>query len=204
VISYRHLRPADFPLLGRWLAQPHVARWWNHDTSPEAVERDFGPAARGEEPNEDLLVHLDDTPVALVQRSWLRDAPDYRAELAAVTPLPDDAMTIDYFIGDASRTGRGLGTEIIRFVTDRTWREHATARAIVVAVHVDNRASWRALEKAGFVRTGTGDMTPDNPIDSREHHVYRLDRPRPDCRTSPDLSAPAPPDEALSGRCRRR
>jgi aminoglycoside 6'-N-acetyltransferase len=177
MISCRHLQPADFPLLGRWLAQPHVARWWNHETSPEAVERDFGPTARGEEPNEDLLVHVDGTPVALVQRSWLRDDPGYLADLAAIAPVPDDALTIDYFIGDPAQTGRGLGPEIIRFVTERTWHELPAARAIVVAVHVDNRPSWRALEKAGFVRTGTGEMTPDNPIDSRSHHVYRLDRP---------------------------
>lgn len=177
MISYRALRPADFPLLGRWLAQPHVARWWNHETSPEAVERDFGPTARGEEPNEDLLVHVDGEPVALVQRSWLRDDPDYLAELTAVATVPEGALTIDYLIGDAERTGRGLGPEIIRFVVERTWREHPGARAIVVAVHADNRASWRALEKSGFGRAGTGELTPDNPIDSREHHVYRLDRP---------------------------
>jgi aminoglycoside 6'-N-acetyltransferase len=190
VISYRHLRPADFPLLGSWLAQPHVVRWWNHETSPDAVEQDFGPTARGEEPNEDLLVHVDGAPVALVQRSWLRDDPDYRGELAAITPVPDDALTVDYLIGDPARTGRGLGPAIIRFVTEQTWREHPAARAIVVAVHADNRPSWRALEKAGFVRTGTGEMTPDNPIDSTEHHVYRLDRPAPQAER---LAVPAHP-----------
>jgi aminoglycoside 6'-N-acetyltransferase len=173
-ITYRPLQPADFPLLGRWLAQPHVARWWCHETSPEAVERDFGPTARGEEPNEDLLVHLDGVPVALVQRSWLRDDPDYLAELAAVAPVPDGAVTIDYLIGDPAHTGRGLGPEVIRTVVERTRSEHPAARAIVVAVHADNRPSWRALEKAGFVRTGTGEMSPDNPADSREHHVYQL------------------------------
>jgi aminoglycoside 6'-N-acetyltransferase len=177
VISYRHLQPADFPLLGAWLAQPHVARWWNHETSLDAVERDFGPTARGEEPNEDLLVHVDGIPVALVQRSWLRDDPEYLAELAAIAPVPDGSLTIDYLIGDPARTGRGLGSMLIRFVAERTWHEHPAARAIVVAVHVDNRPSWRALEKAGFTRAGTGDMTPDNPIDSRAHHVYQLDRP---------------------------
>lgn len=177
MISYRPLQPADFPLLGRWLAQQHVARWWNHETSPEAIDRDFGPTARGEEPNEDLLVHVDGTPIALVQRSWLRDSPEYLDELAAITPVPEDALTIDYLIGDPARTGHGLGSEIIRFVTGRTWIEHPSARAIVVAVHVDNRPSWRALEKAAFTRVGSGDLTPDNPIDSHDHHVYRLERP---------------------------
>jgi aminoglycoside 6'-N-acetyltransferase len=196
MISYRHLKPADFPLLGRWLAQPHVARWWNHETSPEAVERDFGPTARGEEPNEDLLVHVDGAPVALVQRSWLRDDPGYLAELAAIAPVPD-ALTIDYLIGDPAQTGRGLGPEIIRSVTERTWHEHPAARAIVVAVHADNRPSWRALEKSGFVRAGSGEMTPDNPIDSRSHHVYRQDRPAD--RSRPLAAPPRHSDSTSSG-----
>jgi hypothetical protein len=31
-------------------------------------------------------------------------------------------------------------------------------------------------------------MTPDNPVDSREHHVYRLDRPtaQAERRTAPE------------------
>ncbi len=198
-MTYRHMQPAGLPLLGRWLAQPHVARWWNHETSPEAVERDFGPTARGEEPNEDLLVHVDGTPVALVQRSWLRDDPGYLAELAAIAPVPDDALTIDYLIGDPAWAGRGLGPEIIRFVMERTWREHPAARAIVVAVHVDNRPSWRALEKAGFVRAGTGEMTPDNPIDSRAHHVYHLDRPADQSRPPAAPVAPRRLDSTPAG-----
>jgi aminoglycoside 6'-N-acetyltransferase len=177
MISYVPVSSADFPLLGKWLEQPHVARWWNHETTAAALERDFGPAARGEGRDEALLVHVAGTPVALVQRSWLCDAEEYRGELAAVTAVGDDAVTIDYLIGDLALTGRGLGTEIIRLVAERTWLEHPDAQSVIVAVHVENRASWRALEKAGFDRVGTGDMTPDNSADSREHHVYRLDRP---------------------------
>ena len=69
VITFRRLTEADFPLLQGWLAQPYVARWWNHDSSAEGVARDFGPVARGEEPSEDLLALLDGEPIGLVQRS---------------------------------------------------------------------------------------------------------------------------------------
>ncbi|WP_220039852.1 GNAT family N-acetyltransferase [Nonomuraea aridisoli] len=68
VITWRRARETDFPLLRTWLEQPHVARWWNHETSAEAVARDFGPAARGEEPSEDFLALLDGEPLGLVQR----------------------------------------------------------------------------------------------------------------------------------------
>jgi len=54
-----------------------VARWWHHETSAEAVERDVGPIVRREEPNEDLLAFLDGEPLGLVQRSFLHGYPEY-------------------------------------------------------------------------------------------------------------------------------
>lgn len=49
----------------------------------------------------------------------------------------------------------------------------------VVPIFAGNRASWRALEKAGFIRIAEGDLVPDNPIDPPLHVIYRLDRPAP-------------------------
>jgi len=178
VFDWRRVSEKDFPLLSRWLAQPHVARWWHHETSLEAVARDFGAAARGEEPSEDLLILLDGRPFGLVQRCRLADYPDYRAELAALVEVPDGAMTIDYLIGDAAQTGRGLGARMIREIIEATWRDHPDATAVLVPVPAANRASWRALEKAGLRRVAEGELEPDDPIDGRDHYVYRADRPR--------------------------
>ncbi|MER6916101.1 GNAT family N-acetyltransferase [Streptomyces sp. NPDC000594] len=176
-ITWRRLDVSDFPQLREWLLRPHVARWWNHETSPEAVARDFGPAARGEEPSEDFLVAVDGTPVALVQRCWIADYPQYIGDLAAQAEVPEKAMTVDYLIGDPELTGRGLGTRIIRAIVAATWTDHPEARSIVVPVHSANRASWRVLEKAGLHRYAEASLEPDNPIDDRAHFVYRIDRP---------------------------
>lgn len=176
-LTWRRLAESDFPLLTSWLAQPHVARWWHHDTSPEAVARDFGPAARGEEPSDDLLVHLDGDPVGLVQRCRLADYPEYRAELAAVVEVPPGALTIDYLIGEPRWVGRGLGPRMIRSVVRASWRDHPDAPCVLVPVVAANRASWRALERAGLRRVAEGELEPDNPVDERAHHLYRVDRP---------------------------
>jgi aminoglycoside 6'-N-acetyltransferase len=180
VITWRHVTVDDFPLLARWLAAPHVARWWHHETSAEAVERDFGPSARREEPNEDLLAFHDGAPLGLLQRSFLHDYPEYLTELTPITPVPSRAMTIDYLIGDAAHVGRGIGTRLIRSALEQLWVDHGDAECVIVAVHADNIGSWRALEKAGLTRVGSGEIEPDNPIDDRRHHVYRVDRPRVD------------------------
>lgn len=176
-ITFRRLREHDLPLIGSWLAQPHVHRWWHHDSSPEAVARDFGATLRGEERNEDLLVLLDGEPVGLVQRCRLDDYPDYREELAALTEVPSGTLTIDYLLGPPDAIGQGLGPRVIAAACADAWAAYADAPAVVVPVAAANTRSWRALEKAGFTRTAEGDLEPDNPIDDRWHFVYRRDRP---------------------------
>jgi aminoglycoside 6'-N-acetyltransferase len=57
------------------------------------------------------------------------------------------------------------------------WERYPEARAIIVPVVATNRASWRALEKAGFRRVAEGDLAPDNPIDPPRSLVLRVDRP---------------------------
>lgn len=183
-LTWRRVCEDDFPLLARWLARPHVARWWNHETEPEAVARDFGPAARGEEPSEDLLVLLDGEPVALVQRSRYADYPEYGTELRPWVEVPETAVSLDYLIGDPGRVGQGLGPRVIRALVAATWTDHPDAEAVIVPVNAANRASWRALEKAGFRRVGEAQLEPDNPVDDRAHYVYRVDRPASE-QTSP-------------------
>ncbi|MEU0150214.1 GNAT family N-acetyltransferase [Streptomyces sp. NPDC006288] len=181
MITWRRLAEHDFPLLISWLEQPHVARWWNHETSIEAVSRDFGPAVRGEEPSDELLAHLDGSPFGLVQRCRLSDYPDYMAELATLVEVPPGAMTLDYLVGEPRMTGRGLGTRMIRSAVQAIWNDRPGAPCVLVPVSTANRASWRALEKAGLRRVAGGDLEPDNPVDDRAHHLYRIDRPaRPD------------------------
>lgn len=177
VISFRQVTAADFPLLGRWLARDQVARWWNHDYSAEGVARDFGPAARGEEPAEDFLALVDGVPFGLAQRSRFDDYPDYRAEVAEHVEVPPGTVTIDYLIGEDEAVGRGLGTRMIKALVDRTWTDHPDAPVIIVPVVAGNIASWRALEKAGLTRIASGDLEPDNPIDPPLHHLYRIQRP---------------------------
>lgn len=179
-LTWRPLTSADLPLLVEWLAEPRVARWWNHEPTAEAVERDFGASVRGEEPGEDLVVSLDGCPIGLLQRSVIREYPEHLAEFAAIVEVPEGAVELDYLIADPALRGRGLGARMIAAAVQDTWSAHPAAPAVLVAVVAANVASWRALEKAGLRRIAEGAMSPDNPIDDPLHYVYRVDRPDPD------------------------
>jgi len=175
--SFRRLTRADFPVLAGLLAEPHVARWWNHAVDPEALERDFGASADGAEPSEDWLVLLADRPVGLIQYSRFDDYPEYRDELTPILEVPAGSASIDYFLGDPSLIGRGLGTSMIRGFVERIWATATDVPCLIVPVHSANVASWRALRSAGFRVVGRGDIEPDNPIDDRSHVVLRIERP---------------------------
>jgi aminoglycoside 6'-N-acetyltransferase len=176
-LSWRPLAAADLALLAEWLGEPQVARWWNHETSAEAMERDFGPSVRGEEPGEDLVVLLDGRPVGLLQRALIHDYPEDLAEFQALVEVPDGALQLDYLIAAPALRGRGLGARLIAAAVADAWSAHPTAPAVLVAVVAANTASWRALEKAGLRRVAEGPMTPDNPVDDPLHYLYRIDRP---------------------------
>jgi aminoglycoside 6'-N-acetyltransferase len=162
-IAFRRVTRDDFPLIGRWLAEPHVTRWWNHEFTPEAVERDFGPSVDGAEPSEDHLVLLDGFPIGLVQYSRYEDYPEYLAELAPHLDVPAHAVSIDYLIGDPRQIGRGVGSRLIAAFADHIWETNEEATCIIVPVSSANEASWRALLRAGFRLVGRGDLKPDNP-----------------------------------------
>jgi aminoglycoside 6'-N-acetyltransferase len=176
-LTWRPLAAADLPLLGGWLRDGQVSRWWNHETTAQDVERDFGPSVRGEEPGEDLVVSLGGRPIGLVQRSVISDYPQELAEFAALVDVPDGALELDYLIGEAAMRGHGVGARMISAIAADTWTAYPAAPAVLVAVVAANTASWRAVEKAGFRRIAEGDMTPDNPVDDPLHFVYRIDRP---------------------------
>lgn len=175
-VTFRPVTADDLPLIGRWLAEPHVARWWAHEWTPEAVERDFGPTLRGEEPAEDLIAELDGRPIGLCQRSFWHAYPDEVDEFAGQIDVPTDAMTIDYLVGDPADVGHGLGTALIRDLAADTFAAHPDCGVLLVPVVAGNPASWRALEKAGFRYVGPARAEPDNPVDPPDHRVYRLPR----------------------------
>ena len=189
--TFRRLEASDLPMLAGWLAEPRVRRWWNHDPAADAVEHDFGPSVRGDEPGDDFVVLLTESgsphaevPVGLLQRSVIADYPSELIEFATLLdaaglgPVPAGAVELDYLLGDPAFRGRGIGTAMIRAAVERVWAELPGTSTVLVFVVAANRGSWRALERAGLTRIAEGPLTPDNPLDDPLHYLYRVTRPR--------------------------
>ena len=172
------------------MAEPHVARWWNHDPSPQAIEADFGDTIDGVEAAKDFVALVDGEPIGVIQFCFFHDFPEYRAEMAEVYPVDVDAATIDYLVGEPDLVGKGVGTEMIHRVRFSDLDRRTTVGHVVVPVNSANVASWRALLNAGFRLVARGDLKPDDPIDDPLHEILRIDRPTvaPDTPATPGVT----------------
>jgi aminoglycoside 6'-N-acetyltransferase len=175
-LSFVALTRGDLPLVHDWLTTEHVARWWAPTAAACAqVEHDLMGSIDGTDPTEVFLVHLDDVPIGLIQRYRIADDPDWARALSVAADVTA-AAGIDYLIGVPSLVARGLGTAMIAAFALDTFDRYPELSQIVVDPQVANRASWRALERAGFERVWTGRIDDDDPSNVGDAHVYRLTR----------------------------
>ncbi len=141
-LTFRAMTADDIPHLRRWLAEPHVSRWFTPDHADWLAATVVDPI-----PAHPHIVSYDAQPIGLIIWEYLSDFPEV-AELYGVT----DNCTIncDVFIGEPQFIHQGLGAPMIkRFLKDLTTRESRITRC-VIDPHLENKAAIRAYEKAGF------------------------------------------------------
>lgn len=172
----RSLERDDLPLLAEWLSRPHVEKWWREACDMTAVEAAYGPMIDGDDPTQGFIAVNDGRPIGFLQRYLLADSPDWQQTVAVgVGVIP--GLGIDYVIGEESLTGQGLGPQMISALVVDSWAAYPEIPAVVVDVLQDNRASWRALERAGFHRAWEGTLESDHPSDQGPGYLYLKTRP---------------------------
>jgi aminoglycoside 6'-N-acetyltransferase len=179
-IGFRPVAEEDLPLVAGWLGQPHVATWWREPSDLAEVRRKYLPCIDGRDPTELFLIEADGTPVGFIQRYLMADNPEWVRSLRA-TGAADagQAAGIDYLIGDATLTGKGIGSAAIREFTALTLRRYPAAASLLVDVSQENAASWRALERAGYTRCWAGEIDSPEASDDGPSYLYRKRREDP-------------------------
>jgi aminoglycoside 6'-N-acetyltransferase len=155
----------------------HVARWWHHETTDEALETDFGPSLDGTDSARLDVALAAARPFGFVQRYSYAENPGYLAEVGTIIEVPDGSFSIDYFVGEITMLRQGWGRAVIEAALAALWRAEPGATTVIVPVNRANIASRHVLEHVGFRLIAEGLLEPDNPIDGPEHAIYRIDRP---------------------------
>ena len=109
-VGFRPLTVGDLPLLYDWLGREHVRRWWGEPASYDEAVDEYLAAIEGRDPTDLYAIVVAGDGVGLIQTYLLADYPEY----AALVDAGDEAAGLDLFLGEASLTGSGLGTHVIR------------------------------------------------------------------------------------------
>jgi aminoglycoside 6'-N-acetyltransferase len=172
-VATRRLTRHDLPDVARWMTQPHVARWWHDRGDLAAVQEHYLPAIDGLEPTEVFIIEVDGRSVGLIQRYLIDDYPQWAAAVRATGTVDSaTAAGIDYLVGEPAMTRQGVGSAAIVGFTADTFVRYGQVDAVVAAPQQANPGSWRALERAGFIRLWAGMLESDDPSDAGPAYLY--------------------------------
>lgn len=143
MIRLKKMIAEDFPIFKKWLAVPHVAKWYHEpqDWIAEAEKQD------GEfRWIHHFIVEFDGEPVGFCQYYACKDSEELREGYTAL----GGSYSIDYMIGEPEYLRRGIGKQIVAELTDKI-KMHSDAKRIVVQPEPENKASCGLLLSCGFV-----------------------------------------------------
>lgn len=161
------MRAGDLDLVRTWLGLPHVGRWFLAGSTLDHELEELRQCVAGDQPTHALVVLEQDRPIGWCQWYLCSDYPDHEA---AVGAEPGD-IGIDYAIGDPTRTGKGVGTELIAALIAYI-RQRYPAAGFITDPEAANLASRRVLEKNGFELVREGAVASE-PVESTMA-LYRL------------------------------
>lgn len=105
--AFRTATAADLDLIGRWLGERHVAKWWG---KRDGALEEIAAHLAGDEVTA-TVVELGGTPIGYLQ--------SYPASIATdFPPQPGGTLGIDFFIGDTSALGKAHGAGFINQFAD--------------------------------------------------------------------------------------
>lgn len=152
-ISFQNLGEADFPLLLKWLEEPHVKAWWDSDIkwTLDLIRHKYTSYTQGYKLEDGVrksifscIILVDGVPAGYIQ---LYNAYDFSRSVP-LDGLPQHLAAFDVFIGEKQFLNKGLGSSAI----DQFLNNFASSYTHVFAdPEKTNIAAIRTYEKAGFI-----------------------------------------------------
>ncbi|MGW0750842.1 GNAT family N-acetyltransferase [Streptomyces sp. NPDC002587] len=164
-------RGSDPDLVRGWMRSPHVEAFWHQAWPRERWEQELAGHLAGDAVLP-VLIGRDGRPFAYVEVYRVT-----RDRLAAHYPhLPHD-LGLHIAIGEAGRTGRGLGRRLLRALAEGLLTADPACTRVVAEPDVTNAPSLKAFAAAGFRHAGEVTL-PDKTAALLVHPRREEDMPR--------------------------
>jgi aminoglycoside 6'-N-acetyltransferase len=143
--AFRPFTKKDLPLMARWLAEPHVAKWWSDDVNEQLAQTASHIDSISVEP---FIVELNGKPIGYIQSydPHMEDGHPYQDQ-------PFGTLGIDVTIGFPELIGKGHGPRMIDAFVAMLFEEGCPR--VIIDPDPSNKAAIRAYEKAGFTAFDT-------------------------------------------------
>ncbi|MFJ8586530.1 GNAT family N-acetyltransferase [Streptomyces sp. NPDC093595] len=162
---------ADLDLVHGWMQSPHIDAFWHQAWPRERWYEEIAGHLAGDAILP-VLIDLDGTPLAYIEVYRV-----IRDRLAGhYAELPHD-LGVHIAIGDAGRTGQGLGRTLLRALAEGLLAADPACTRVVAEPDVTNAPSLRAFEAAGFRPVGKVAF-PDKTAALLVHPRTEEDMPR--------------------------
>ena len=131
------------PLLAQWLGRPHVARWFGSPAEHLAYAAHLPTGAS------QALITCASKPIGYVR--W-RHVSREILDSIGLMDIPENAVDLDLFVGEAEYLGRGIGTAALGEILEKL-RWDPRVPLVGATTSIANLRARRAFEKVGFVRS---------------------------------------------------
>ncbi|MDD3919638.1 MAG: GNAT family N-acetyltransferase [Eubacteriales bacterium] len=130
----------DLPLFQKWLATPHVKKWYHdpEDWIEEITSKEFCWVHH-------FIAEQEGVPVGFCQYYDYKDSDEQWGNDIATA----GTYSIDYLIGEPEYLRHGVGKHIVAALLEQVLR-HEDARQIIVQPEPENAASCGLLRACGF------------------------------------------------------
>jgi RimJ/RimL family protein N-acetyltransferase len=143
---------AELDRVAAWMRRPHVADRWGQDWPTAQWAGEIARQLAGDH-SRPFTVSLDGEPVAYVE--VYRVARDLLADYVATDPHD---LGVHLAVGDADRTGRGLGRAVLGSVAEGLLAADPRCRRVVGDPEAGHGVARRAFTAAGFTLVGEVDL----------------------------------------------
>jgi RimJ/RimL family protein N-acetyltransferase len=151
--SFKLFNKNHLDLVNKWQQESHVKEFWGNDEYAESYE-EYVLRTSSDGSVVQYLIQFDEKPIGYIQYYWASKVGDGWWE-----GYSDDVVGFDFYIGEVSFIGRGLGSQVVQSFSQFLFNL-GSVKSIIADPSPNNSKIIHIIKKCGYEKKGRI-KTPD-------------------------------------------